>query len=105
MPQSAPRICPRCRGRRDQCQCPRPDSRSPDTLRPSSHQRGYDHCWRRAREYHLARFPICQSCQDAIATEVDHIDPHRGDQAKFWNPNNWQSLCKPCHSRKTARGG
>lgn len=37
------------------------------------------------------------------ATEVDHIIPHRGDQQLFWDTNNWQGLCKPCHSRKTAQ--
>lgn len=31
------------------------------------------------------------------ATEVDHID---GDNTND-DPSNLQSLCKPCHSRKT----
>ncbi|WP_232215651.1 HNH endonuclease signature motif containing protein [Paracoccus sp. J55] len=34
----------------------------------------------------------------ADATVVDHIKPHRGDQALFWNWNNWQALCTGCHS-------
>ncbi|HWL55465.1 MAG TPA: HNH endonuclease [Paracoccus sp. (in: a-proteobacteria)] len=34
----------------------------------------------------------------ANATLVDHIKPHRGDKALFWNWNNWQALCAPCHS-------
>ncbi len=38
-----------------------------------------------------------------LATEVDHIIPHKGDMSLFWDPSNWQSLCHACHSRKTAR--
>jgi 5-methylcytosine-specific restriction protein A len=41
--------------------------------------------------------------QLVFATEVDHKVPHRGDQDLFWDTSNWQSLCKPCHSAKTAR--
>ena len=37
------------------------------------------------------------------ATAVDHIVPHRGDSKLFWDRNNWQPLCKPCHDRKTGR--
>lgn len=49
----------------------------------------------------LAERPLCCYCERkgrvAIATVVDHIDPHKGDQAKFWNEANWQPMCKPCH--------
>lgn len=34
---------------------------------------------------------------------MDHIEPHRGDKAKFWDPTNWQPMAKECHDRKTAR--
>lgn len=27
----------------------------------------------------------------------DHITPHRGDPALFWDRANIQCLCKPCH--------
>jgi shikimate kinase len=33
-----------------------------------------------------------------VATVVDHIKPHRGDQALFWDKNNWQPLCTHCHA-------
>jgi 5-methylcytosine-specific restriction protein A len=36
------------------------------------------------------------------ANVVDHIKPHKGDQALFWCRDNWQSLCKRCHDYKTA---
>jgi 5-methylcytosine-specific restriction protein A len=31
-------------------------------------------------------------------TVVDHIKPHKGDQALFWNRANWQTLCATHHS-------
>jgi 5-methylcytosine-specific restriction enzyme A len=37
------------------------------------------------------------------ASVVDHITPHRGDPALFWQAGNHQSLCASCHnSRKQA---
>ncbi|WP_223866012.1 HNH endonuclease [Salipiger aestuarii] len=35
----------------------------------------------------------------APATVVDHIQPHKGDKALFWDRNNWQPICKHCHDR------
>jgi 5-methylcytosine-specific restriction protein A len=32
---------------------------------------------------------------------VDHIIPHRGNRELFWDTENWQALCTPCHNRKT----
>ena len=59
--------------------------------------RGYDHRWRRATTEFLRRFPWCWGCH-AIGVRrkaelVDHIVPHRGDQIRFWNSNNWQASC------------
>jgi 5-methylcytosine-specific restriction endonuclease McrA len=31
------------------------------------------------------------------STIVDHVVPHEGDQGLFWDTDNWQALCKPCH--------
>lgn len=63
--------------------------------------------WRTGRLQHLQRHPLCVDCAElgavVEATEVDHIEPHRGDRRKFFRRSNWQSLCKSCHSRKTAR--
>ena len=36
------------------------------------------------------------------ATIVDHIVPHKGDLALFYDQTNWQSLCKRHHDIKTA---
>ena len=32
------------------------------------------------------------------ANTVDHIKPHKGDQALMWDQSNWQSLCAHCHN-------
>ena len=32
-------------------------------------------------------------------------DVIRGDQTLFWDESNWQSLCQPCHDRKTVGDG
>jgi 5-methylcytosine-specific restriction protein A len=36
-------------------------------------------------------------------TDVDHVRPHAGDDALFWNPANLKAKCHACHSAKTAR--
>ncbi|SNT76724.1 HNH endonuclease signature motif containing protein [Paracoccus seriniphilus] len=63
--------------------------------------------WRRQSRLFLDRHPLCADCAGlgvvTAAREVDHITPHRGDAKLMWDQSNWQPLCKPCHSRKTAR--
>lgn len=77
-------------------------------VRGSAASRGYGRGWQKARATFLAEFPLCQ-CDDPDcnrpATEVHHIRAHRGDQALFWDRQNWQALTKECHSRLTAREG
>ena len=79
-----------------------------DERRGNSHQRGYTNLWRKARLAYLSRHPLCVDClRKGIVNpgnEVDHITPHRGDRDLFWDMKNWQTLCKSCHSQKTARG-
>lgn len=58
--------------------------------------------WRRMRREFLAGNPRCAMCGGA-AKVVDHIIPHRGDEALFWDEGNWQPLCMSCHSAKTLR--
>lgn len=71
------------------------------------YQRLYNHSsWNRLRAAQLARDPWCADClaKDIYtpATDVDHIEPHRGDPVKFF-AGRLQSLCHPCHSRKTLK--
>ena len=80
-----------------------------------------------ARAAYLVKHPFCAYClrdagisyqQDAVtiglacatkgigqphAQVVDHIEPHRGDQALFWNKANWQALCSTHHSADKQR--
>jgi 5-methylcytosine-specific restriction protein A len=73
--------------------------------RGNSTQRGYTYRWQQVRLRFLREHPLCVACEAegkiGVATEVDHIIPHRGNMALFWKPDNWQPLCKPHHSVKT----
>ena len=75
--------------------------------RENAAQRGYDRKWRTARAAYLATHPLCVDCEHAglvvAATVVDHVQPHRGNHGLFWDPSNWQPLCKQHHDAKTAR--
>lgn len=74
--------------------------------RESSTSRGYGYKWQQARAGYLAKHPLCIRCQArglvVVATDVDHVVPHKGDMTLFWDRSNWQALCGPCHSAKTA---
>ena len=74
--------------------------------RENSDRRGYTRRWNRASKRFLAG-KFCVHCEAAgrvrLATETDHIVPHNGNLVLFWDPENWQPLCKSCHSVKTAR--
>jgi 5-methylcytosine-specific restriction enzyme A len=62
----------------------------------------YQKRWRRLRQYMLARAPLCAMCQQAkrvaLATVVDHKQPHKGNMHLFWNVDNLQCLCTSCHN-------
>ncbi len=83
-----------------ECQLKRARERNArhDANRPSARKRGYDRDWQRERAAFLATDPTCRRCGKP-ATVVDHILPHRGNQALFWNRSNWQPLCTSCHAR------
>ena len=75
-----------------------------NAYRGSAHSRGYTSRWRRESKRFLQyNAYVCAVC-GGIATEVDHIVPHKGDPKLFWNKDNWQPICSPCHKKKTARG-
>jgi 5-methylcytosine-specific restriction protein A len=64
--------------------------------------------WQKVRAAQLAREPLCAACMKqgvmTAATVCDHIVAVR-DGADFYAPGNYQSLCAPCHHRKSAREG
>lgn len=113
MPVSAPKPCnhPGCgvlvRDGSSRCdKHKRLEAKAHDQRRGTAHERGYSAAWQRAREGFLKSHPLCKRCEAdgrvVVATVVDHIKPHRGDKLLFWDHDNWQPLCKPCHDRKTA---
>jgi 5-methylcytosine-specific restriction protein A len=60
--------------------------------------------WKTLRFIVLGAQPVCVDCKTGPATEVDHVIPHRGNMALFWDRQNLQGLCRTCHGRKTQRG-
>jgi len=104
-----PRICPKCSKiipARAECACQRAAKRQRDRrhdqTRPTASQRGYNSKWRTASKAFLRRFPMCAMCHGE-ATQVDHIKPHKGDRALFWDQTNWQPLCTTCHAKHKQR--
>ena len=68
-------------------------------------ERGYGARWQRLAKRFLAEvehslYRTCAKEGRTVAAQVvDHIVPHRGDPALFWDRTNWQGLCKSHHSR------
>lgn len=65
--------------------------------------------WKAESREFLRSHPLCEchSCQAGKlrtreATVVDHLEPHRGDEARFWDRSNWSAKAKRCHDAKTA---
>ena len=77
-----------------------------DKQRANAAKRGYDARWQKYRLGFLAKNPLCVICKEnnrvTLSTVTDHIIPHKGNQALFWDYNNHQALCETCHNRKTA---
>lgn len=82
------------------------DHKQENARRDHSHKHLYNWQWRMAAKQFLREHPLCCVCEAAgrvtAASEVDHRRPHHGARDLFWDGTNWQPLCKPCHSRKTA---
>lgn len=76
-------------------------NKSFDYRRGSARERGYDTRWDKAARSHRRRYPLCRGCEAAglvVAAELtDHVEPHKGDQAKFWDTSHWQSSCRWHH--------
>ena len=54
--------------------------------------------WENRRRYILQRDPVCKVCDNALSTEVDHIDDPHDHRYE-----NLQGICQPCHKLKTQR--
>ena len=69
--------------------------------RPNFRKRGYTTRWDKAAANFRRQHPYCLGCQAigrVMPTElVDHVEPHKGDQSKFWNTALWQPSCRWHH--------
>jgi 5-methylcytosine-specific restriction enzyme A len=70
--------------------------------RPGARARGYDTGWSKASDAFKAAHRFCLGCAAlgirAPTEVVDHVVPHRGDRALFWDSRNWQPACTWHHS-------
>lgn len=78
-----------------------------DRHRGSARERGYGAAWDRASAAFKCAHPLCLGCQ-AIgriepATVTDHVKPHRGDMAVFWDSSLWQPACDWHHNEVKQR--
>jgi 5-methylcytosine-specific restriction protein A len=107
MPFRAARPCtkPGCpqlvRGSSSRCPA---HERERDAARGTSTARGYGADWRKLRDAFLVEHPRCEEpgCRKA-ATDVDHVQAHRGNEALRLDPNNLRAYCHSHHSSKTVR--
>lgn len=64
--------------------------------------------WQQARLRFLRANPLCAMCLQRsppvieAADVVDHVLPHKGNEALFWDESNWQALSKSCHDSRKA---
>jgi 5-methylcytosine-specific restriction protein A len=77
-------------------------ARQIEAQRASAAQRGYDRDWRKRRAEFLRDNSDCVMC-GAPATEVHHRVTLAAGGTH--DADNLAALCKPCHSRITARQG
>lgn len=67
----------------------------------------YGRKWRKLRAAFLRGRPFCVMCEQAgmqkLAGVVNHIVPHKGDEALFWDDANWQPLCAWHHNSEKAK--
>lgn len=56
------------------------------------------------RDLFTCQWPGCGRIEaDTSKLVADHREPHRGDEAMFWDADNLQCLCKPCHDSRKQR--
>ena len=84
---------------------------------PNARERGYDSRWEKTRVRFLAKYPFCGDRPNGVpvgskcfelgivtaATVVDHVVPHRRDQALFWIAITGRPCALPAMVRNLAR--
>jgi 5-methylcytosine-specific restriction protein A len=109
MPKALKRPCnkPGCPELTDSGYCAE-HKKQRNAQRGTAHERGYTHRWAKYSKWYLRRNPlcVCAECKQRVvplpAEVTDHIIPHKGDYALFWDPENHQAMAKRCHDIKTA---
>ncbi len=81
---------------------------NPGAYEPHPHRRLYaTSVWKAMRMAQLNAHPLCIMCEQAgtvtAAKVADHIIPHKGDSALFYDASNLQSLCKTHHDSSKHR--
>lgn len=86
--------------------------RKPWIVAKKPKQWGQDHSiynsdrWRRLRAIQLNNEPCCEECRRKgrirAATVADHVIAIQ-DGGEAWNIDNLQSMCAPCHNRKSGK--
>lgn len=109
MAVAAPKAC-RCGGKRYGNTCDRCGTACRPKDRGTNHKRMYNRSWwKRASKQYRKENPRCEVCLEngkaTLATQVDHIRPHDGNDDLFADVDNWQSICDECHGIKTRSEG
>ena len=58
--------------------------------------------WKKLSKEFIYYHPICVYC-GSMATVTNHKKPHKGNETLFWDSNNWEPVCKPCHDSVVAK--
>ncbi|GAA4218581.1 5-methylcytosine-specific restriction endonuclease McrA [Sagittula marina] len=85
-------------------------SKRPEAAKPEG-QRNAWHKWYNTTRWRKLRWSVIEAanftCQrlgcgrieaDTSKLVADHVKPHRGDAALFWDRKNLKCLCQSCHS-------
>jgi 5-methylcytosine-specific restriction protein A len=77
-----------------------------DKERGSAYERGYTSRWNKYSKMFRRKNPLCVMClEKGVLTPSEHTDHiiavSGADDPLFWQEDNHQALCAPCHSKKT----
>lgn len=72
-----------------------------DRRRGSARSRGYSAQWDSEAAAFKRVHPLCMGCKAIglvkVTDVVDHVVPHRGNMAIFWDRDRWQPSCRWHH--------
>lgn len=109
MPESPPRVCPRCRrtvrGACPGCSAPWRGKDERGSRNPWRRELRVDHKrWERFRAWYLGEHPLCARCERELASVVNHLPGTDYDRDRF--SEAWvEGLCSPCNATVTGQQG